>query len=328
MHKVYWVITGLLAFFSFSATAQTMQPATGDSLTLDQSLVYYQSLLAKDRLNPVGNYGMACYYYIKNDFVQSAGYARKALKKPSDLRDESYLIYASCMDARGFASDAYKILTKAVNEFPSDYTLLYHHALSAYKMRALAEARQSLNRSVLLEPYFVPHHLLLSGVLYEQENHPLAPLSLLYSLLIDADMMRNQQVLYFTYQLFKSNHDRISLPLYEKRYALTSADALIIAYNGSDAALDASFSVLEFVNDLTIFLKEKTQTTPTGDAALAFYQPFFARLIEQGQLQTFAYYILRNSNKPEITRWVKNHPDQMDAFALWLEKNLPEVENR
>ena len=49
---------------------------------------------------------------------------------------------------------------------------------------------------------------------------------------------------------------------------------------------------------------------------------FWKKLVDDGQITAFTYYIMQSVDEGDALQWFKKNPEKTRVFADWLEKNL------
>lgn len=291
---------------------------SADTLTPDNAIRYYNSILKKNSSSPFAYFGLASAYFLKLDYHASLKYSKRNLKKANDYRADSYIIYGSSLDRLGRTPEAIEIFEDALKLYPDNYQLNYQYALSCYKYRSLDKAIPAVKKVIKQQPLFVPAHYLYGCALFENYNDRNCISAFLFALLLDNDSLRTRQAVAFVNEYFKHNLENINIPFFENRLVILTVDNILYYYI-SRKTKDEIFSGLNFeylVSSIQDYLKSAKQTLPE-------YQNFYSSLTAQNFSGAFSFYILRITGNNFITNWYINHKDTLGQFAGFLDKNLP-----
>jgi tetratricopeptide (TPR) repeat protein len=319
--KSFLTICFVLFFITINSfvSGQINKPSLPETT---DAIKFYKELLTHNRHSAFAIYGLAYCYYMKNDFHAALKYSKKNLKHPNDYQADSYLIFASSLDALGRNSEAISVFEKAIGLFPNNYLLYYNHALTCYKYRDLDKAIASLYKAVQVSPLFVPSHYLLACTLFENTNDPQSLLPLFYGLMIDGDSARTQYALALALNFLNHKQEQIVVPFFEARLKINSIDQLLHYYipvKNLKETLE-SLQPSDFASETVEYIQKAFATYEKNKE---FYINFFEQLNEQSDLSTFSWYLMRYLKNTETEHWYTNHSNQLKSLANFLDKKLP-----
>jgi hypothetical protein len=112
----------------------------------------------------------------------------------------------------------------------------------------------------------------------------------------------------------------IEIPFFEKRISVSSVDQILYRY--FPEKLKSEIMKNQKIEDLTemteLYLKTLNITDPD------FYLIFYKSLADSDQINVFCHYDMRMTGSPYIKEWYKVNGKPLNAFAVFLDKNLPE----
>ncbi|MFP4058910.1 MAG: tetratricopeptide repeat protein [Bacteroidota bacterium] len=295
-----------------------------------ESIVWFKSamVLNKDSSDPL--YEIAYSYYNMKDFKKTIRYCRKALRKEPSSPVEIYILLGSAIDARGKTSKAISVYKKALEKYPHDYLLHYNLALSFYNNEQLQLAEETLIDALVHEPSHNSSHLLLTFVMYEQEQRVKSLLPLYYFLLIEPDSDRSRDAYELLQEIIYSgssdniiNEDgTIDLEVNPGEEEFGAAGIMLGMLSASRALeMDAGKSNLQVFTENTRALFSFLGELSRDNSGFwwDFYVDFFYSIVESGNTKAYTYFISQASDDPEVTKWFKSHSTELDRFADWLE---------
>lgn len=310
-----FILLILINFFSPGFGQFTNRP---DTLSTDEAIKYYTSVLKRNKNSPYANYGLANAYFAKGDYQMALKASKRNTKSTNNYQAASYSIYAASLDRLGKITTAIEVFEEALKLYPDNYQLLFQYSLSCYKYRDFKKALPAVEKSISLQPLFVPAHYLYGCLLFENSNDRRCLSAFLFSLFLDNDSVRLNQVVDFISLYMNHKLDEIIIPFHEQRLVLSSVDQIVYYYvpKKTRSELRRNLKVETTLGNISDYIESQK-------ADIQLYDNFFKAIREQHFTKTFGYYALRVVNNSYIKIWLKNNSKELSDFAKFLNNTLP-----
>ncbi|WP_298900940.1 CDC27 family protein [uncultured Psychroserpens sp.] len=347
MNKFLALATALL-LSSFSFSQDKLEYIDNDEIIsfVSKSVEAGNNIKALEYLNKINkNDSSYCsvltsksYYQLELErYDEAISTINEGLENDCDTERVSFYInLAVAYRAKEDYLKAIDVLDSALVDYPNHYKLWYNKALSLEKLGKLNEAISALQKTIILNPYYVYPHLRLGNICFKQEK------------MAQAIMCYN---MYLLLQTDGADAPRI----------IKSLDNIVSATNSNKANPDIRispdddvFEELDLILDQKLALRDGYKTENEIDMALVRqnhvllsqlkelegnggfwsekYIPFFNWITENNFFNDFAYTLLYSSDNEEHKKIIDKKSDDISAFysayrEKWKEIIASNIEN-
>jgi tetratricopeptide (TPR) repeat protein len=303
----------------------------------ETAIDYYNQALELSPGSPVIYYEMAFSYMYMGDSAKALELAETGIVKgerntsltelaggQKNVLEGLYDLKGSALDNLGRGEEAIQVYLEAIDRFGvSDTSLLYYNlGLTYYRLEKRDEARKSLVKGLLINPFHPSSNFLLGKICVEENRKTQAFYSMCYFLLLEPDSSRSQTA-YDALKTLLAGNEQIGI---SDSGSFTAADLLISLAFALDDSGDPNRSDTErFEAKLGYLFSALGELKNGGKLARTegdelwwdFYAPLFSDISNSEHMEAFSRYISMSGSE-ESSQWLKTHNIEVEAFFEWL----------
>ncbi len=287
----------------------------------DTAIASYQKV---SKCDP--NYQMACYemaltYYYKDKYEEALSKCKEALSLNYD-KAYLYSLMGSILDEMGRQDEGIELLTSALKKWPYNQNILYNLAVCYLNTGRPLQAEAILIKSISVNPYHNRTHLALAKANYMMGR--IAQSYLAYNMVLLLNPSVNNIA---AFEEAISQKPKLKIQEYKYPY---SKDARSAKW---DEIKDLLQSELAFSNDFdyayecnytvarqSLMLFRKLNFDPSDTSIYnRLYVRLFSDIYQKTGFETYLYYILKNINNNNVTKWSDKNQDKLKAFVNWAQ---------
>ncbi|MDR1929071.1 MAG: tetratricopeptide repeat protein [Treponema sp.] len=232
-----------------------------------------------------------------------------------------YELKGSALDNLGRREEAAAVYLETIERFGvSDTSLLYYNlGVTYFRMGKRAEARESLAKGLLINPFHPGSNYLLGRICFEENRKTQSLYSLCYFLILEPDTERSGEA------------DALIKELLAYKESIGFSDTG--AFAGADLIISLSFAAGEdkkteaerFEAKLRYIFSALEEQKNNGNIERTngdelwwdFYVPLFYQMSQSEYMEAFCRYISQ-SGSAESRNWLKAHNGEVEALFAWL----------
>jgi tetratricopeptide (TPR) repeat protein len=266
-------------------------------------------------------YGLALSLYAVGDYREAAHVGSTLLAEKPDAPADLHLIVGSAYGRQGEWDKAETTFREALEAWPENQALAVQHAISMEALGRMDEAVAELEACLRRSPYDPPLWRALGDALSVTGAPGRAFAAYVRSLTLESDDAKAKQVAASLWTvLFKGAAGAPVSDSSEKAEA--KGLALLSALRREETwagQSDARF--FAYALDTSLRLVSALHGRQTANV---FWGPFvldyFVEVRAAGLMETMAYEVRRATGDPDVERWLRLHPDKVEAFRTWSER--------
>jgi tetratricopeptide (TPR) repeat protein len=338
LFSLFTLLSSLL--FSTYATAQkNNMSAAVDSLTnlgiafhddknYADAISTFEKALKLNKKDPRANYELANTLIVVGRFKDAIKYVDKVLDSGDTYGDQAYTLKATALDYLDEPQKAIKTYKEGIAKYPADHMLPFNLSVTLLKTSAYAEAEQYAEKAVLAKKTHPGSNLMLGYANYYQNNRSETLMALYHFLLLETDTKRAKTAWSIVESVLKlgikkESENQINLSINADARFTNSDMSLMISQIAPDSLINPTkASKFAFINSnffKTLAISEKADA---GSVYNKIYVPFFTDLQKAGFTEVFSYYISQPDASEETSNWLKDHNEELEKFADWVNARL------
>jgi tetratricopeptide (TPR) repeat protein len=277
-------------------------------------------------------YELAYSYYAKGDLESALHTARAGSHYRTSLLPQLHMLIGNVLDDQRKSADAITVYREAIKQEPDFALLHFNLGLSLFRTGNFADAKTSLERSVVLDPAHASSHLALA-TLYEKLSYPVPSIMALSRfLLIEQNSSRSQAALTALRGLIGGNVTRNSdtgnLTIQLTKTGKSNKDEG--DFDGIDLAFSIATAAAQMENqnkgstpfkllagNYSVMAELLSQRKRKG-FAMEYYSPFFIEMDKQKMTDAFAFRVHQAEKMQGMSEWAQSESDKLHAFDAWL----------
>lgn len=300
----------------------------------DEAISKYEQVLKLNPDNAVTLYEMAFSYFAKKDHKQSLEIALKGARYKSNVLADYYVLIGNNYDLLGEADKAIDVYQKGIKLSPQEASLHYNLAVTYFGAKKADKAIKSLKTAISVDHNHLSSHFALSQIYYQTGYKVPALLAALRFLTSEPASNRSEVTLKLVKEVLqgsaKEANNQINIlmnPEEKKDEGDFSSISLVLALTSASRFLEEnkkksdSENLVDQIEVLFSVMKENKDKKNKG-FGWEYYIPYFVQLDSKDYSKTFVYYILQNTNSPEVKKWLSENKTLVDEFLSWS-KNYP-----
>jgi antitoxin component YwqK of YwqJK toxin-antitoxin module len=263
--------------------------------------------------------GLSTALYSDSDYSGSLAYAKQGLSLFPNERTTWYNLCANALNELGKSDEALSYYDSIIHDDPNHYLSLYNKATVLFKKGRITDARKSLERCLLINPYYSPAHYLLGNV-YEREGNLSASILAYITNLAVFPGNKYQSSAIKALGDIASVRDEVLKAVNDAAPGTESGFELQQEILLNKIALDSKYQLQSSVEDpitrqLQVLL-EKLQYTSTGGFVMEFYVPFYSRILADGKFNALVNHVFGKLDIESIAEFHKKNKKEIDAVVL------------
>lgn len=298
-----------------------------DSGDYEGALIRYNQALELDPDYTMAMYEIGFTYMAMGENKKAQKWMKKVIKADGEFVGQAYQVLGSLQDDSGKPKKAIKTYQKAIALYPDDYLLHYNLALTYTRLEQWADAANSLEEALSLEPTHESSLALMSISQEELGNKVKALLSGYLFLLLEPDSDRSQEVVNVTlrqilpdYTEDEEGNINLNMVLNEEDEFAAAAMAIDLAGLSLIEETDGEISMgglFAGINEVFFSVLDESQDGQEG-IWWEWFVFFFTYIHEAGHTEALSYYMWQ-SQGGEISDWIEYNDASMEAFFGWID---------
>ncbi len=306
----------------------------------DGAISKYNKALELDKDNLLALTEKAFSLLLLKKYDESIQCCQLAIEKHSGEKELKtiYVTYGNATDELKRTDKSIEIYNEGIKLFPNSYQLYYNKGITLSSIKKYAEAILCFEKAISINPKHSSSHNAIGQLLNNKNERIPSLLATCRFLILEPESKRAKNNLIRLQEIMNGNVEKsdkkggVTVYISEKMLGDTLA-------NGKPA--ENSFSTTDMILRMTTALdfdkKNKNKTDveqfirkfETVCASLEevqknnfgfywdFYVPYFIEMKNKQLINTFAYIAFASSENPEVTKWLKSHPDETTKFYDW-----------
>ncbi len=339
MKKIYVIVLVFFSNFLFAQSQVDSLVQLGiqyhDNEQYDKAIELYQKALEIDPVSPLTNYEIALTYMYTKDYESSIKHSDIVIEQKDRNLLEAYITKGSCLDYLGKTDESIRLFEEGIRKFGDHYLLYYNLGFNYYRLKNYEKAQQTFTKAIKTNPGHASSHLLLGFTMDYLDQKVQSLLCLHYFLLLEPSSERAKTAFNLLQEQFlgnvkvsQENPSNININI------LLNGDQTDNEFGAAElmiSMLEASKSLEEnkgktddelFIENTTSFFKMLGELHKKKNKGLwwDFYIPFFDKLAQSGNMDTYCRYISQSSND-EAIQWLQNNSSKTEQLEGWLKEN-------
>lgn len=338
----------LLSFLSnplFSQDREGAEKLVGEGIEFhdkgefDKAVSKYNQALELDKNNLLALAEKALTLLSQNKCEESIVCCEAAIENHSGdpLLNSVYVTYGNAYDGLKKTDESIGVYNDGIKLFPDYYQLYFNKGVSLIRMKNYEESLECFQKAVQLNPNHASSHNGIARIMNGESKKIPAVLAYCRFLSLEPTSKRAQENLSFLKELMKGSAEKtgkksITITIDPGTMGDTTADGKNKANNFSTAEMLLSFeSAMDFdkkykketeveqfirkFNTLCSILSESKKDN--SGFFWDYYAPYFIEMKEQNLVETFGYIAFASSDNAEVSKWLKEHKEEIGKFLDW-----------
>jgi Flp pilus assembly protein TadD len=284
--------------------------ALSDQGKYDEAIAKYKPIMDKHPNNVPVLAKMASTYFAAAKYDDAVKIATQGSHIKSDYQPQFYMILGNSLDKLGKTDEAITALKQALEVLPENALIHFNLAALLSNSGAFDDARSHLKTALQFNPNHPSSHFALGQIYYKQEYKFPCTLVLFRFLTLEPNGQRSEKAISMLKGTFADEAVEAA-PKDEGDFSKYEPMASSIQLNKQNR--------VELMKKLFSGMAIEKQK---GKFVFDYYFPYFIALQKKGFVETFTNYIYQNSDS-ESSRWVKDHPDDVQRFLEWSTSFYP-----
>ncbi len=303
------------------------------------AIAKYDKALSVDKDNLFALTEMAYSLLSMEKNKESIEYCEKAIKLYPGDKDLNvvYVTYGNATDGLNKTEDAIKIYNQGLSKFPDFYQLYFNKGVSQSTLKMYDDALLSFERAVQCNPNHASSHNAIGRLKNYDGKRIAALLAFCRFLAIEPQSIRAEENLASVEVIMNGNVEKtgkqsVSINLSAGILGDTTAngDPNENSFSMVDMMLSMS-SALDFdkkyKNDTDVekFIRKFDTFCSTLKEGQEknygfywdYYVPYFTSMQQNNYIETFAYIAFASTDASDVSKWLKSHTVEIEAFYNW-----------
>ena len=341
MRKVVALIFIVLGLMSAGIAQQDLPLInSGDiirqGMVLNDSGLYKKAFALYDKVSRNDtNYVWALYQKAvtleaDSQFVESIRYCQKALSLADqrELEPKIFNQYGNDLVDLHDYKKAISIYDSALLKYPAYSVLKFNRSIAYMNLDSLGIAEQSFKEAILLNPYQYSAHYFLGLVALRQGKVVPAFLSLIGYLLMTPEGSHCATAINLLSEIAKSTDEIVQIKnkrVQEPGSSYQMMEEILL----SKIALDKQYKPVIKLDDpisrqIQVVFEKLEYDESDSDFYMQYYLPYFKRVYESGQFETFINHIFLSAKLPVILEYAKKNKKEdaalIDSAAAYFNR--------
>jgi antitoxin component YwqK of YwqJK toxin-antitoxin module/Tfp pilus assembly protein PilF len=296
-----------------------------DDRQYKEALRLYQTISRSDTNYSTALHELAYTCYADSQFEASYAYAAKGLELFPAKQSDWYGLMANACDELNRNSEALRLYDKAIEYNPHSYTAVFNKGICYYKMKKFAEAKQQMQQTLLIYPYYSSAHYYLGAISYEEGQMVPALMSFAMALAVNPENRYLKNTITYMSSIAQVK-DETQAKINARKSAATFE--LIEEILASKIALDAKYTLKTSVQDaitrqLQVIFEKLEYDAASKDFWMQFYVPCYQQIFSGKQYNDFCHLICSGLSIKQVDSYVKSHKKEIaavnEAVSTYLE---------
>jgi uncharacterized protein len=260
--------------------------------------------------------------YIENkQYDKALETVEKGLKEPSPIRSSFLSAKGIALDRSGEYQKAIDFFNKAIEDYPTEFYLVYNLGNVYYNKKEFDKAREYFFRVLTINPFHSYSHLNLGAIAIKQDRKVQGMLS--YAMYLAIKETDNERLVIL--DKFVSNQFLEEEPVPSTTpNAFEKLDQIIRAKMAMDKNFKSQFPIDAAVVKQyeMLFQQLDLNNKDTNDPWLNYYLPIFKAIQTQNELEPFMYHLLSSTSFDQVKKWQKKNDKVLKTYFQHLNDEL------
>jgi tetratricopeptide (TPR) repeat protein len=295
----------------------------------DGALAKYKQALAESPDQVHALHEMSLTYFAKKDYENAMALARQGAEFKSNLLPSFYATLGSGLDETGKRDEAVEIYKAAIKQVPDFPLLHYNLGLTLIRSGKHGDAKQALQKGLLLDPNHRSSHLLLGGLYREMGYRVPAILALSRFLALEPDTPRSVQVLPVLQGLIAGNVTKGDKPGHINITLSLTPDSMKDEgdFGPTEVAMSMSVAAATMEKEkksspykalvATYGIIASTISSKGKGFAARYYAPYFAAIDKAEHTEAFVALAWQTGKVHGAAEWQKENEAKLHEFRSW-----------
>jgi tetratricopeptide (TPR) repeat protein len=345
--SVIIVMLLLLSSVTFAQNSEGAEAKIGQGVTLHDkgdflgAISKYNEALELDKDNLVAYIEKAFTLISLERYDDAISVCKTAIEKhPGDKNLKSlYVTYGSAYDYLKKPEQSIAVYNEGIKLFPDFYLLYFNKGVSLAGQEKMDEAIAEFQKAVKINPKHASSHHAIATLLKYQ--HKKIPSIMAYSrfLVLEPTGQRASENLESMKEQVVGNVHKTG-----KNTITINMDPASVSDTTEDGnPNDNNFSTVELLMSLSSALDSDKKNSDKSEverfiekAEMMFatldnsknehngfywnyYAPYFSEMHKKKLVEAFAYIVFASSEDKDISKWIKKHPKDIEAYYQWSE---------
>jgi antitoxin component YwqK of YwqJK toxin-antitoxin module len=329
--KKEYIFFAILCCFFLNVSAQNKQPLINSGETLKQgfklhddgkykeAIALYKQIPRSDTNYSKALYELAYSSYSDSNFIASKQYAELGLKLFPDEATQWYLQIANAEDELGNTEKAIFFYDKIIAVNPNDYINWFNKGVTYFKKKDYTEAKKSLQKCLLIYPYYASAHYYLGAISVEEGKPVQAMLSFCANLFMTPESKHLGKVITNLSAIADVKDEVLKKVNSAKKKSKEDDFEMVQEILLSKASLDKHYKLKSGLEDnitrqIQVVLEKLEFNASDKGFWMQFYVPFYKQIFDDKQFENFSYYIFSGINSKSIKDYIKKNQKSIDKF--------------
>lgn len=302
-----------------------------DSGQYKEAIAEYKKALRVDPKSALVHYEIASSYFSMKNYKKAIEHADEVIDQKGDFVDMAYIVKGSALDLLGKPQDAIKAYKKGIRENPDVYMLHYNLALTYYNQEDDKNAEKACMEAIKLNRSHSSSHLLLGSLMQVKQDRVKTLLAFYHFLILEPTSQRAKGV----YEALTA--------LLQKGVTKKGDNTTVITMSAPDKNDDDDFRAAEVMLSMLEASKSLEENEDKTEEQLFYentnsfftvlgelsdgkkgfwweeYVDFFYAMSKEEHVEPMCYYISLSKESDDVTEWLEDNEERLDAFSEWYE---------
>lgn len=310
-----------------------------DKGEFDKAVSKYNQALELDKDNLLALAEKALTLLSQTKYEEAVVCCEKAIETHSKdpQLNSVYVTYGNAYDGLKKTEESIGAYDEGIKLFPDYYQLYFNKGVSLIHMKNYEESLECFQKAVQLNPNHASSHNGIARIVNGEHKKVPAILAYCRFLSLEPTSKRAQENLSFLKELMKGSAEKtgkksITITLDSGSLGDTTADGKNKADNFSMAEMLLSMEsamdfdkkykketeVEQFIRKFGTLCSILSESKKDNSGFFwEYYAPYFIEMKEQKLVETFGYIAFATSDNAEVSKWLKEHKEEIGKFLDW-----------
>ncbi|MCT4586562.1 MAG: tetratricopeptide repeat protein [Carboxylicivirga sp.] len=290
----------------------------------ESAILKYKDVSDCDPSYPFACYEMALTYNTMGRDSLALAKCYEALDLDYDV-SAVYVLIGSIYDEQGNHKASLQMLEEAASKWPYNQNVLYNLGVTQISAGLYREAEQTLQQSVLIDPYHGSSHKALGDVNYRMGRAAQSYLAYSFGLMLSPTISNIQALQNILTGKQDMNYKPYFYP-YPADYDHAHWDRLKHLVQSELAFHDDfpfDYEVNYAIVRQTYMLLSETKFKLSDESFYnQLYARYFQELMQEVGFTTYLNYMLKNTNDAKVKKWRESNEEKIDQFIKWAQNKI------
>ena len=295
-----------------------------------QAIALYTQINRSDTNYSEALYELSLSYYADSQFSTALDHAKLGLSLYPEKTTNFSLSAANALDNLKRTDEALSMYDAALAKDPQSAIILFNKGVFLFTLGRFSEAKTTLQKSVLVNPYYSSSHYFI-GRMYLEEGNLVAAMLAYKTYLMTAPSGKYVSKIITDLINISKVSDEVQEYVKNRKKGPDNFDFLqqILL---SKIALDKQYELKADLEDNIVrqiqVVDEKLEYKKSDTGfAMQYYVPLFSKLFQEGDFEAMIFTIFSGLKIEKVTTWHKKNQKKYDVFVAKTVDYLNEIKS-